>query len=303
MDVREIELIRILLLLATLQFTLAGCGTITTNTPTDGAAQTESRTPYPAKVVLVILENQYADIAHKKELKFLWRLASEGVYLSNYYAVAHPSQPNYVALVSGSTEGVNGDSPARLDRAHLGHRLPLWMAYAEGYQSGTCDLSPQRENYVRRHLPFLSFADVQDNPDYCRRHITDFKSFVATAKAHQLPSFSLVIPDLSHDAHDGSLADADAWLGEQFDSLLEDADFRRDVILIVTFDENGAPWPYFNHDDNKVYAALWGDHVLQTDVKAVYDHYDLLRTIEAILAITPLSTEDSKAHAISGIWR
>ena len=296
-------MIRMLLLIATLQITLAGCGTILTKTPTDGVAPTESRTPYAAKVVLVILENQYADIAHKPELKFLWRLASEGAYLSNYYAVAHPSQPNYVALVSGSTEGVDGDSPARLNRAHLGQRLPSWMTYAEGYKAGTCDLSPQQGNYVRRHVPFLSFADVQDNPEYCRSHITNFDPFVAAAKAHQLPSFSLIIPDLSHDGHDGSLTDADAWLGEKLGGLLEDADFRRDVILIVTFDENGAPWPYFNHYDNKVYAALWSNHVLQTEVKTVHDHYDLLRTIEAILAISPLSTEDGKAHAIAGIWR
>jgi Phosphoesterase family len=294
---------RKLLLIGALHIALSGCGTILTKTPPPDGTPTAAERPSPAKVVLVILENEHAEVAHQPNFKFLWRLAGEGAYLSNYYAVAHPSQPNYIALVSGSTAGVTGDFPARLDRPHLGQRLSSWMVYAEGYPAGTCDLSLQHGRYVRRHVPFLSFADVQDNAEYCRDHVTDFPLFLAAAKEHRLPSFSLVVPNLDHDAHDRPLAEADAWLELNLGGLLNDADFRRDTILIVTFDESGSPWPYSKDDVNKVYAVLWGDHVVGKQVPSAYDHYDLLRTIEAILGAAPLSTEDAKARVIGGIWR
>ena len=295
----------LLTLMLFLQWALVGC-TVLTVTPSRGdepAPFQAFQAPQGAKVVLVILENTNADEAHDPKYPFLWRLASEGAYLSNYHAVAHPSQPNYVALVSGSTEGVPGDSPARLNRPHLGQKLASWMVYAEGYPGGTCDLSLQIGRYVRRHVPFLSFADVQDDPALCRSHITGFDGFVDTALAHRLPDFSLVIPDLDHDAHDKPLRDADTWLAQNFGKLLDDAGFRRDVILVVTFDESGEKWPYTNRNDNRVYAALWGAHVVPGEVKTVHDHYDLLRTLEAILGLPPMSTGDAKAQPIGGFLR
>ena len=286
-----------------LQCLLVGC-TVLTVTPSRGGEPAAFQVPptlQAAKVVLVVLENTNADEAHDPKYPFLWRLASEGAYLSNYRAVAHPSQPNYVALVSGSAEGVPGDSPVRLDRAHLGQKLASWKVYAEGYPSGTCDLSLQIGRYVRRHVPFLSFADVQDDPAFCRSHITGFDGFVDTALAHRLPDFSLVIPDLDHDAHDKPLRDADAWLAQNFGKVLDDAGFRRDVIFVVVFDESAAKWP--EKDDNRVYAALWGAHVIPGEVKTVHDHYDLLRTVEAIFGLSPMSTGDGKAQPIGGVLR
>jgi phospholipase C len=219
--------------------------------------------------------------------------------------VAHPSQPNYVALISGSTEGVHGDSPARLERPHLGQKLQSWMAYAEGYPKDGCDTRMTVGRYARRHVPFLSFADVQDNKNnICQEHIANFDDFIAAATAHHLPGFSLVIPNLDHDAHDWGLARADAWLEKQFRPLLDDAEFKREVILIVTFDENGSFWPYLNRKDNRVYTVFWGGPVIPNKTSdTVYNHYSLLRTIEAMFDIQPMASGDGKANVIEGIWR
>lgn len=269
--------------------------------PASGDAPGQFHKPYASKVVLVVLEN--TDAHKAREQKFLGLLAESGAYLANYRAITHPSQPNYVALISGSTEGVDGNSPARLDRPHLGQKLQSWMTYAEGYPSGTCDLNTRIGRYVRKHVPFLSFADVQDNADFCRQHITGFEQFAGAAKEHRLPSFSLVIPDLDHDAHDKPLRDADTWLERNFSDLIKDPDFRRNVLLIVTFDESDSTWLDRFTDGNKVFTVLWGDDILPGDVKAAYDHYDLLRTIEAIFDLAPLSTGDAKARPIGGVWR
>ena len=294
-----------LLLIASLQFVLTGCVTIHTTTPPAGDTTDHFRKPSATKVVLVVLENTNPDKARDEQ--FLGRLAASGAYLSNYYAVAHPSQPNYVALISGSTKGVvHGDLPITLDRPHLGQKLSQklqsWMTYAEGYPGGKCNLSTEIGRYARKHVPFLSFKDVQDDK-VCRDHITGINEFVVAAKAHNLPSFSLVIPDLDHDAHDKPLRDADAWLEKNFFDLIHDVEFRRDVLLIVTFDENATKWPYFWDTNNKVFTVIWGDDVIPGDYKAIYNHYDLHRTIEAIFDLPPNSTEPTTARPIGGIWR
>jgi len=329
-----------ILLIALVVPILAGCGTVPTDTP---QRYERAATTLPdltgAKVVLVILENKHADDALKQP--FLRALAEKGRYLSNYYGVAHPSQPNYVALVSGSIAGVDGDAPATLNRDHLGKRLSdrgfSWKVYAQGYPTGQCYLKEKylrpdssdaihlKTIYVRRHVPFLSFADIncEDKKrddvearrrceELCKTHITDFEAFKNDADSHSLPDFSLVIPDLYNDAHDkrspeaDALSQADDWLMENFKTRLDDPKFKKNVIFIVTFDENDDNWPY-PKVNNKVYLALVGEHVIpdsdRKPVAAVYDHYDLHRTIEAIFGLDSQQIAPNTAVPIEGIWR
>src|SRR5580765_1522673 len=75
-------------------------------------------------VVLIMLEN--GDPAEAAAMGFMSTPAVKaGVRLRNYNAVAHPSRPNYVALVSGDTAGIIGDCEPKppLDRKHLGDVL------------------------------------------------------------------------------------------------------------------------------------------------------------------------------------
>jgi hypothetical protein len=311
-------MIRKLILISFVQFVLLGCQTTLTNAPSVpvGFEYPDFRKPNATKVVLVVLENTSPGDALNQP--FLRSLADSGAYLSNYYAVAHPSQPNYVALLSGSTDGVIGDLPASLDRAFLGqkgHKL-LWKVYAEGYPSDlkeNCDLNEkivtevngQRVTYVRKHVPQLSFLSLQEDPRFCHERITGFENFLVAAKTHSLPSFSLVIPSQETNAHDRPLSEADAWLSKNFGELLKDPQFKNDVLLIVTFDENDTKWWRYSEDiDNRVFAVLWGDDVKQGfEERALYTHYDLLRTIETIFAIEPMATGDRNARAIGGVWR
>src|SRR5438132_1672407 len=214
---------------------MASCITVSTPKPaTPPPVAREFHTPAAKSIVVVVLENKNPMKARAQ--KFLGHLADTGVYFSNYFGVAHPSQPNYVAMVSGSFAGVRGDSCARLTRPHLGQFLESWTVYAEGYPSGTCDLRETIGRYARKHVPFASFADVQDNQAFCKAHITGFEQFAEDVRNHRLPRFALVIPDLDDDAHDQPISFADQWLEKNFVNLIDDPVFRRDVLLIVTFD-------------------------------------------------------------------
>lgn len=249
------------------------------------------------RVFIVVLENEDAEAALSQPT--LVSMAARGALLRNYFAITHNSQPNYIALVSGSTYGVQND-PVTLNAAHLGDLLDArgvsWKTYAEDYP-GRCFLGGAAGAYVRRHNPFISFADVQLDPARCSR-IVNASQLDRDLLARDLPRFALYIPDLNHDGHDTSVAVADAWLRARFEPLLADPNFTDGLLFIVMFDEGRVGGP------NRVYTAFLGAGVRPGSVSfATYDHYDLLRTIEEIFHTGTLQRADEVARVISGIWR
>jgi acid phosphatase len=265
-----------------------------------------------SKVVLVVLENGDPERAlHQPFMKYL---ADAGMLLTSYYAVAHPSQPNYVAMISGSTSGAMTDSNVRLTaRKHLGNILPngMWRVYAENYPAlaGRCNLIKQGTGadrlYVRRHVPFLSFADVQDGKCTEIVRLNSETDAVGALKADidnkRLPSFSMIIPNLEHDGHAPSnLTNANSWLTDHLKPLLEDRRFTEGLVLILTFDEDDSEKA---SNGNRVYTVLWGDHVKVGKSKDVYDHEDLLATICALLGVVPPLFDEKGVRPIGGIWK
>src|SRR5205085_10799826 len=132
-------------------------------------------------------------------------LAARGALLRSYFAITHPSQPNYLALVGGSTFGIAGSDPLSLDAAHLGDLLEAhgtsWKTYAEGYPGG-CFLGVQAGAYVRPHVPFLSFSDVQRDPARCAARIVPASQLDLDPQHRHLPRFARYLPDPEHDGPD-----------------------------------------------------------------------------------------------------
>ena len=290
------------------------------------AAQAATRTPLPVPrdpvvpfavtgvkhVVLVVLENGDPDEAGRQP--FMKELALTGMLLTSYYAVAHPSQPNYVAMISGSTAGAMTDNRVRLPagRKHLGNILPAgaWRVYAENYPAlpGRCFLERQGAGndalYVRRHVPFLSFADVQDGK--CKEIVRlnsatdDVAALKADIASGSVPAFSMIIPNLQHDGHEPSnLTNASSWLMANLKPLLVDKKFTDGLVLIVTFDENDSSTVH----GNRVFTVIWGDHVKTGTSRDVYDHEDLLATICALLGVAPPPFDEKGVRPMGGIWK
>ena len=250
------------------------------------------------KVMVVILENTNFDDAVSQP--FLSKLIKNGAFLQNFYAEAHPSQPNYLALISGSTQGVKSDAIVNLSGRHVGDLLEEkgldWKVYAEQYP-GNCFLKATSGTYVRKHTPFLSFKNVSGDPRRCEKMV-EAGALADDIKSGQIPPFSLYIPDMNNDGHDTGVAYADKWLSKAFGPLIADPSFMKDMLLVVTFDEsegNGA---------NHVFTVMYGNTVAPGSVSDVkYTHYSLLRTVEDELGLGTLNASDSKASAITDIWK
>jgi hypothetical protein len=250
------------------------------------------------KVLMVVLEN--TDYHQAISQPFQASLAARGALLSNFRAITHPSQPNYLAMVAGSTYNVNHDGNINLNVPHLGDLLEerglQWKVYAEDYP-GNCFLGKKFGKYVRKHVPFLSFTNVQQSPERCAR-IVNASQLDQDIQRGELPEFSMYVPNLDNDGHDTPPLFTDQWLARRFGSLFNDPGFMQDLLVVVTYDERE-----IFIGPNQVLTVLYGPSIKPGAESAVrYTHYSVLRTIEDEFGLGTLGHCDAKATPIQDVW-
>jgi acid phosphatase len=258
--------------------------------------------PEARKVVLIVFENKSpAQVIGSGQAPSFDRLSQRYALLGNYRGVAHPSLPNYLALVSGSTHGVTSDcTSCRVRARNLADTLEAagktWKTYAEGLP-GAGYTGSSSGRYAKKHNPLLYFEDVLSSRQRLRR-IVPLTSFGPDLKAHELPDFSLVVPDLCHDMHDCSVATGDAWLHGFLGPLLASGELEGGVVFVV-FDEGTGSLG----GGGRVPALVIGPLVRRgSRANVSLDHYSLLRTIEDSWGLPRLGRSRT-AIPITGIWK
>ncbi|KAI8619890.1 phosphoesterase [Chytriomyces sp. MP71] len=242
----------------------------------------------------IILENQ--DAANAFADPYLADLANRGYAMTNYHGVTHPSQPNYIALVSGSRHGVFLDMNWNVDDSSIADPIEAagltWKSYQESWP-GNCFSGQSSGTYHRKHNPFISFNNIRNDPARCA-NIVDASKLAADAAAGQLPNYIFYTPDINHDGHNTGLAAASQWLQGFLEPLLADPAFA-DTLFHITFDEAAN---YFA--PNKIYTVLLGQGILgagKTD-DVEYNHYSFLATLEQIFGLPSLGQNDASATLI-----
>ena len=190
-------------------------------------------------VVLLVEENHsYAEVIDNPAMPYFNRLAAQYGLATQYYANTHPSLGNYFMLTTGKLITNDDSFAGTVSDDNLVRELiaagKTWKCYADslpsiGYTGG--DVLP----YSRHHNPFVYLSDVLGTSE--ANNVVPFPQLAVDLAAHQLPDFSYVVPDLSHDAHDGTLAEADAWLQQNIDPLITSPAFQKDGLLVIVFDE------------------------------------------------------------------
>jgi phospholipase C len=250
-----------------------------------------------AHIIVVVFENKdESQIIGSDDAPTFNQFAQRYARLSRYTAVTHPSLPNYLALVSGSTHGIHSDCTSCIVNApNLSDTLRRagrsWKTYAEnlprpGYTGAF------RGRYAKKHNPFLYFRDVVRNPAR-RNRIVPLTQLALDLHARALPDFSLVVPNMCNSMHDCSVETGDAWLRRLLPPLLE----LPKTAVFVVFDEGRT------RGGNRVPALVLGTAVRPGVQSAqVTGHYGLLRTVEAAWGL-PLLGNSARAAPITGIWR
>lgn len=191
--------------------------------------------------MVILMENHgYAQVVGSPTAPYLNALARRYGVATASFATTHPSLPNYLALVSGSTQGVVDDCTTcsangpqvvdQLQRAGIS-----WRAYMEAAPSACfTGTSPP---FDRHHDPFVYAPHIVADPAECD-HVVPYATFGSALAAGTLPSFVWVTPDVEHDMHTGTVAAGDAWLRQNLTPVLASPWFHHDGVVIVTFDES-----------------------------------------------------------------
>jgi hypothetical protein len=247
----------------------------------------------PDHIVVVVFENKAADqIEGNPAAPYLNSLMTNSAVLTDARAITHPSQPNYLALFSGSTQNVTDDHcPLNLgDRPNLGRQLIdaglTFVGYSEGLPAvGYAGCSSGR--YAAKHSPWVNFSNL---PGAVNQPATSFPSDYS-----KLPTVAFLIPDLCNDMHDCSIATGDSWSRDHLDPYVQWAR-EHSSLLVVTFDEDD------QSAGNRVLTFIAGASIQPGRYAQPVSHYGLLSTVEGLYGLNPLGSA-ATAPPIVGIWR
>lgn len=250
--------------------------------------------PRPDHVVVVIEENrsyqQIMDPLNKDS--YIHALAKRGMLLTRSYGVTHPSQPNYLALFSGSTQGVTSNScPHEFSGDNLATALLdknfSFASYSESLPAAG-NTSCMSGSYQRKHNPVVNWQGTR-LPSQLNLPFVDFPQDFS-----KLPTLSFVIPNQQNDMHDGSFYAADEWLKNHIEPYINWA-YKHNSLLILTWDEDNGT------EGNHVVTILAGPMVKAGSSDQPVDHYNLLRTLLDFYDL-PLIGASRDAAPLDNIW-
>jgi phosphatidylinositol-3-phosphatase len=243
-------------------------------------------------VYLIVFENKgEGQIIGSPDAPYFRELTSRYGLATEYQGVAHPSQPNYFALFSGSAHDIFDDDPHDLPGPNLADELEAagrtWRINAEDLPSEPC-FTGQRSSdgpdgpgvYVRNHNPAISFTSISGSPSRCA-NIGDLAAFDPGAA-----DFTMIIPNQCHVMHDCPVSTGDTWLRSFLPRILESPSWQQGGVVFITFDE-GADRSEHNQVPTLVIAS---DVPAGMQSSTAHDHYSLLRTIQDGLGVPCLAS-------------
>jgi len=251
-----------------------------------------AQVPTPAHVVVVIEENHgYSQIIGSSQAPYINTLATQGALFIKSYALTHPSQPNYLGLFSGSTQGITDDScPHTFSAQSLESELIAARKTFVGYPRGCPPLvQPSvhqgytRESTLRgRTSPRTTAVIISPSPaslpvsqNYRRLHGW-FQIWMMTCTTE--PS-----------------SKQDSWLQTNLMAYVTWAK-NNNSLLIVQWDEDQGT------TSNHIATIFVGPMGKPGKYSETINHYNILRTIEDMYGLAHLGSS-AGAKPITDVWK
>src|SRR2546422_4176707 len=227
------------------------------------------------QLVVVLMENHNLNEIYGPA-PYMTQLADQYAFSEGWSSITNPSQPNYIALIGGSTFGVSGDGthpnlnpPPTVDL--LENAGKTWNAFAEDASGSGCGLNPPRGE---DHFPFLSFTTITGNSSRCANLLPGSSNEVLAA-FNAGTNFIWLTPNDCNNMHSCSVAQGDAWLASWVPALLA-AMVGKKAALMITFDEGYTTPPY-------VFTSFSGPAAnLAFKSSASYTHYSFIKLLEDV---------------------
>jgi hypothetical protein len=290
-----------------------------------GAETAGGAVPHYDHVFLLIDENHpYSGIIGNPAAPEINALAADYGLATRYTGVADPSEPNYVAMLGGSTFGISSDDPyffpdQTVDQPNLMSQLDSaglsWKGYFQGmpyagYRGycfpAKCNGIPDSDTqYVAKHNGIVNFANMQTPAEFAK--MTPYRQLSADLASGNVANLSYIVPDECHDMHGappwcldsakaGSPSDnwlvatGDAFVGSTVNAITSSPVWQSgNNAIVVTFDDG-------NTINNQVTTVVITNHGPRglTDNRA-YNHYSLLATLQQVFGLGCLQASCSAA--------
>ncbi|MHB1988175.1 MAG: alkaline phosphatase family protein [Acidimicrobiales bacterium] len=244
------------------------------------------------------------------------RLARRYGYASDYYAAAHPSLPNYLALTAGSTFAISSDClQCYVSSDNLGAQLQRaatsWGAFMQSV-SQPCYLGTSYGAYAAKHDPFRYYKDIRSSKRLCDHILPLSRLYLELhSPGGAVPRFVWVTPNVCADGHSCSDASAAAWLTGFVDKVTASQSWRRGGVLFVTWDEGSFGDSRAVTPSGAIRRSGGGGRVLTviaepgmragTVLRQPLSHYGLLAVIEDNFGLPYLHTSAAwsfRAHEV-----
>ncbi|KAE8450850.1 hypothetical protein EG329_005763 [Mollisiaceae sp. DMI_Dod_QoI] len=259
------------------------------------------------RFITIWLENE--DFTAVEKNPDIQALAKEGILLTQYYGLTHPSQPNYIASIAGDYFGLNHDDFVRIPQ-NVSTLVDLldtqnipWRGYFEGLPGpgymgpGSTGTDGMSWDYVRKHNPFISFDSINFNGTRLA-NVLSFEDFDRDVKANTLPQYMHLSPDMLNDGHNTTLAFAASWSRTFLEPLLNNAAFIDRTLILLTYDES-ATYPIPNRIVSLLLGGAVPSNLKGTTDDTIYTHYSILSTLENNWGLPNLGRYDVGANVFS----
>jgi hypothetical protein len=257
-----------------------------------GPARAATKPPRFSRVVVVVMENKdFSEVIGSPDAPYVTGLARRYALATGYYGVTHPSLPNYLALISGSTFGITTDctdcnvsAPNLVDE--LERRRISWRAYMGGMPS-SCFGGASAGLYEKKHNPFMYFESIYEDPLRCAK-VVPLTALDGALRAGRLPRFVWITPDACDPTHDCDTPVGDRFLARLVPRLLRSLGPRG--VLFLTWDEGRTDAGCCGKPGGGRIPTIVAGPAARPRARSgrPFDHYSLLRTIEDGLGLRRL---------------
>src|SRR5205809_818288 len=246
-------------------------------------------------------------------------LANAYGYATAYSDVeAAVSDPNYLALIGASTFGLTADcypTQCPVSAVNIVDRIEgaglTWKAWAEDYPvSQGCNLSPSNAQYNSKHFPFIYFQNIVNDPARCDNLLransvvtssieTDDLFLYSLGSTSSVANYNWLTPNQCDDIHDCSLSTGDKYLSQLVPKILSSTVFAtQNAALFITFAESSG-------SSVGNVPAIWAGPIAKTKFQSSksYNHYSVLTTLETAWGLSPLTSKDGSASAMTEFFK
>ena len=242
--------------------------------------------PNFSHVFVIVMENQeYGGIIGNGAAPYINGLASSHGLATQYYAISHPSLPNYLSLSAGSTFGITSDcTTCFVNATNLADQIEgsgrTWKAYMESMPSACYvgDAYP----YMQKHNPWIYYNDIRTNAARCSAHLVPFTQFGTDLASGNVPNYVWINPNMCNDMHDCAVSAGDAWLSQHVPAILSSSAYRNGGVLFILWDEGVSNAGCCTDAAGGKVATLVISPLGKAGFRSAVSetHYSLLRTIE-----------------------